>query len=89
MSQLVVGTSFCPVIIFSIQAAIYLKNVLSKRWCLHGIERDPDNPEVIASVPVNEDEKNQMRTRLIPLMASSEGVIARQLVECIAASKSK
>lgn len=88
MSQLVVGTSFCPVISFSIQAAIYLKNVLSKRWCLHGIEHDPDNSEVITSVPVNEDEKNQMRARLIPLMASSEGVIARQLVECTVTSES-
>lgn len=88
MSQLVVGTSFCPVISFSVQAAIYLKNVLSRRWCLHGIEHDPDDPDVIASVPVNEDEKSQMRARLIPLMASSEGVIARQLVECIVISPS-
>ena len=88
MSQLVAGMSFYPVIRFSIQAAIYLKNVLSKRWCLHGVEYDPDHSDIITFTPVNEEEKNQMRAKLIPLMALSEGVIARQLVECIMISKS-
>lgn len=65
-----------------IQAAIYFKNNLSKRWCLNCKEYDTDNPEVVIAVPVNEDEKNQLRARLIPLMASSQDVIARQFVEC-------
>ena len=72
----------------SLQAAIYFKNNLSKRWCLNCRETDPDNPSVVIALPINEQEKATIRSSLIQIMVSSEDVLAKQFIECATAVRS-
>ena len=65
----------------SLQAAIYFKNCVTKRWCLQTSEKDPDNPSVVLYEPVNEAEKAEIRKASMQLLATIENVIALQLVE--------
>lgn len=65
----------------SLQAAIYFKNCVTKRWCLQTSEKDPDNPSVVLYEPVNEVEKAEVRKAIMQLLATIENVIALQLVE--------
>ena len=65
----------------SLQAAIYFKNCVTKRWCLQTSEKDPDNPSIVLYEPVNEAEKVEIRKASMQLLATIENVIALQLVE--------
>lgn len=67
----------------SLQASIYFKNCVTKRWCLLTSEKDPDNPSVVLYEPVNEAEKAEIRKANMQLLATIENVIALQLVESI------
>ena len=65
----------------SLQAAIYFKNCVTKRWCLQTSEKDPDDPSVVLYEPVNEAEKVEIRKASMQLLATVENAIALQLVE--------
>ena len=64
-----------------LQAAIYFKNSVTKRWCLNCNETDPDNSAIVVAVPINPEEKAMIRGNIIQLLTSSEDAIARQYVE--------
>ena len=65
------------------QIAIYLKNCVTKRWCLNCNEVDPSDENVILNTPIHKDEKAIIRPVLLPLLVQSPEVISRQIVECV------
>lgn len=64
-----------------LQAAIYFKNSVTKRWCLNCNETDPENSVVVIAVPVNPEEKAAIRQNIVQTLLNSEEVIAKQFVE--------
>lgn len=70
----------------SLQAAIYFKNCITKRWCLATNEKDPDDPSTVLYSPVNNMEKAEIRRITVRLLQTVEDVISRQLIESIRVS---
>lgn len=64
-----------------LQAAIYFKNSVTKRWCLNCNETDPENSAVVISIPVNPEEKAAIRQIIIQALLNSEEVISKQFAE--------
>ena len=51
-----------------LQAAIYFKNSVTKRWCLNCNETDPDNSAIVVAVPINPEEKAMIRGNIVQLL---------------------
>lgn len=71
----------CCIWLSRLQVAIYFKNCITKRWCLACNEYDPDNSNVVISIPIDNDEKATIRTSLLSLLVSSPDAISKQLIE--------
>lgn len=68
-------------LIHRLQAAIYLKNSITKRWCLNCNEVGQTEEQAVVESPISPEEKEVIRSTLISLLVTVHDSISKQLIE--------